>query len=165
MIEVFDDYLPLEVFKTIKEYVLSEHIPWYFSSKSVYEDDNCPQFSHTLYGDFEPISDVWSIIRPVMATLDPIGLYRIKFNSTPRTSEIIKKPLHYDISDAEGNVPNYNVCIIYINDNNGYTYFEDNQKVESKANRAVIFSGDVLHAGTSCTDSNTRVVLNIDYSK
>jgi len=92
-------------------------------------------------------------------------LYRIKFNSTPRTSEIIKKPLHYDISDAEGNVPNYNVCIIYINDNNGYTYFEDNQKVESKANRAVIFSGDVLHAGTSCTDSNTRVVLNIDYSK
>ena len=39
------------------------------------------------------------------------------------------------------------------------------QKVESKENRAVIFSGELLHAGTSCTDTDLRVVLNIDYCK
>ena len=49
--------------------------------------------------------------------------------------------------------------------NNGYTYFEDGQKVQSQENRAVIFSGDLLHAGTSCTDTDLRVVLNIDYCK
>ena len=52
-----------------------------------------------------------------------------------------------------------------MNDCDGYTYFEDGQKVESKENRAVIFEGDLLHAGTSCTDTDLRVVLNIDYCK
>ena len=40
-------------------------------------------------------------------------------------------------------IPNYHICVIYFNDNNGYTYFEDGQKVLSKENRAVIFSGDL----------------------
>jgi len=55
--------------------------------------------------------------------------------------------------------------LIYFNDNNGYTYFEDGQKIESKENRAVMFEGDLIHAGTSCTDKDLRVVLNIDYCK
>ena len=98
-------------------------------------------------------------------------MHRIKFNATPRTTNIKEKPLHVDVSgpqDDKGNftdIPNYHICVLYLNDNNGYTYFEDGQKVLSKENRAVIFSGDLLHAGTSCTDTDLRVVLNIDYCK
>ena len=52
-----------------------------------------------------------------------------------------------------------------MNDNNGYTYFEDGQKVKSKENRAVLFPSNLPHAGTSSTDTDLRVVLNIDYCK
>ena len=105
------------------------------------------------------------------STLNPFALHRIKFNATPRTTNIKEKPLHVDVSgpqDSQGNftdIPDYHICVIYFNDNDGYTYFEDGQKVVSKENRAVIFSGDLLHAGTSCTDADLRVVLNIDYCK
>ena len=146
-------------------------MPWYYSPTSVMAGDGCPQFSHACYIDAEPISDVYSIIKPVFSALNPFALHRIKFNATPKTKDIEEKPLHVDISgpqDDKGkftDIPNYHICVLYFNDNNGYTYFEDGQKIESKENRAVIFEGDLLHAGTSCTDTDLRVVLNIDYCK
>ena len=33
---------------------------------------------------------------------------------------------------------------LYMNDNNGYTYFEDGQRVESKENRTVLFPSNLL---------------------
>ena len=125
-----------------------------------------------LITNFCILNIVYNIIKPIFATLNPIGINRVKFNATSRTTEIQEKPLHVDITGPSDspeppfeNVPDYNICVIYFNDNNGYTYFEDGQKVVSKENRAVIFPGNFLHAGTSCTDASLRVVLNIDYSK
>ena len=170
-IEVYDNFLPTEVFTPIRDYVFSGRMPWYYTANSVKEGANCPQFSHMCYANCVPISDMFERVKPIFATLNPIGINRVKFNATSRTTEIQEKPLHVDISgpqDDKGKVtdiPNYHICVLYFNDNNGYTYFEDGQKVESKENRAVIFSGELLHAGTSCTDTDLRVVLNIDYCK
>ena len=171
-IEVYDNFLPEEVFTPIRDYVFGGHMPWYYMDMSVKKGDGCPQFSHGLYGDSEPRSETYNIVKPIFATLNPFAIHRVKFNATSRTTEIQEKPLHVDITGPSAspeppfeNVPDYNICVIYFNDNNGYTYFEDGQKVLSKENRAVIFSGDLLHAGTSCTDASLRVVLNIDYSK
>ena len=55
--------------------------------------------------------------------------------------------------------------IFYVNTNNGYTKFEDGTKVESVANRMVIFPSNMKHIGTSCTDEKTRVVINFNYFK
>ena len=121
--------------------------------------------------DFCVCHIIYNIIKPIFATLNPIGIHRVKFNATPRTAKIKEKPLHYDVTgqeDADGNytnIPNFNICVLYMNDNNGYTYFEDGQRVESKENRAVLFPSNLPHAGTSCTDTDLRVVLNIDYCK
>lgn len=168
-IEVYDDFLPEEVFTPIKDYVLGGQMPWYHSPSSVRDNDGCPQFSNAIYVDCAPVNmELWNIILPIFGTLNPIGISRVKFNATARTPEIKEKPLHIDIhtgTPESPNIPDYNICVIYFNDCNGYTYFEDGQRVESKANRAVIFSGDLLHAGTSSTDADLRVVLNIDYSK
>ena len=172
-IEVYDDFLPEEVFTPIKDYVLGGQFPWFHSSSSVKDNDGCPQFSSLIYVDCAPLNtDLWNRIRPIFATLNPIGISRVKFNATARTSKIQEKPLHVDITGPcespdppYPNVPDYSICVIYFNDCDGYTYFEDGQKVVSKENRAVIFPGDLLHAGTSCTDADLRVVLNIDYCK
>ena len=88
---------------------------------------------------------------------------RMKFNLGVRTPEIFERPFHKDYHDVlPENVP-YKVAIFYLNTNNGYTLFESGDKVESVANRKVIFDGKLKHCGTTCTDSKTRVVLNINY--
>ena len=60
---------------------------------------------------------------------------------------------------------NQQTAILYLNTNNGYTKFQQNglQDVHSVANRLVTFYGGLKHAGASCTDENTRIVLNINY--
>jgi len=80
-IEVYDNFLPTEVFNPIKEYIFGGVMPWYYSPTSVMEDDGCPQFSHACYIDSEPISYVYDMIKPVFNTLNPFALHRIKFNS------------------------------------------------------------------------------------
>ena len=60
-------------------------------------------------------------------------------------------------------VPGSLTAIFYINTNNGYTYFEDGQKIESIENRMVMFPSNIPHAGATCTDEDRRVVLNLNY--
>ena len=50
-----------------------------------------------------------------------------------------------------------------MNDNNGYTEFENGERVYSKANRAVIFDGQTMHSGVSCTDAKYRCVINWNF--
>ena len=83
-IEVYDNFLPEEVFTPIREYIFGGRMPWYYMPNSVHDDDKCPQFSHALYVDCEPISDVYNIIKPIFATLNPIGIHRVKFNARQR---------------------------------------------------------------------------------
>ena len=58
-IEVYDNFLPTEVFTPIRDYIFGGRMPWYYSSSSVRPNDSCPQFSHAMYVDSEPISDVY----------------------------------------------------------------------------------------------------------
>jgi hypothetical protein len=52
-----------------------------------------------------------------------------------------------------------------MNTNNGYTYFEDGTKAKSVANRLIKFDNVMYHSGTTCTDENQRVVININYKE
>ena len=47
--------------------------------------------------------------------------------------------------------------------NNGYTLFEDGTKVDSVANRMVLFEGNRLHTGATQTDERFRYVVNFNY--
>ena len=82
---------------------------------------------------------------------------RAKLNCTTRTSKIFKFKPHYD---WDGDC---NVAIFYINSNNGYTQFETGEKVESVENRLVTFDNKIEHFGTTPTNSQTRIVLNMCY--
>ena len=58
---------------------------------------------------------------------------------------------------------NWHTAIYYVNDNNGYTEFEDGTIIDSVENRVVIFSSEMLHTGRNCTDENVRVIINLNY--
>ena len=63
---------------------------------------------------------------------------------------------HFDI-------PNRLTAIYYVNTNNGWTEFENGDKVPSVENRIVIFDSSQLHTGTRTTNASSRVVINFNY--
>ena len=163
-IEIIDNIFPEDYFKSLQEMFLNNGFPWFFEPNSVLKNDCFPQFVHAVYKEFEPCSESWKYLKSgICNALQPHGLYRIKANATPVYSEVVEKPLHVDLKEEDGSVTPHRVAILYINTNDGYTVFEDGTKVESVANRMVLFPGHLKHAGTTCTDKPLRVVVNIDY--
>ena len=54
-------------------------------------------------------------------------------------------------------------AIFYLNTNNGYTLFEDSKKVDCVENRIAIFDSNKRHTGVTTTDTQSKVVLNINW--
>lgn len=162
-IEIIDNVFPEDYFKSIQEMFISNGFPWFCEPASVYENDGFPQFVHAIYREFQPCSEYWQYVKGMLSVLGVHGLYRIKANATPVYSEVVEKGMHIDMTESDGSVTPHRVAIVYINDNDGYTIFEDGTKVDSVANRMVLFPGHLKHAGTNCTNAPLRVVVNIDY--
>lgn len=163
-IQIIDNYLPEEEFRNIQSIIFSKSFPWYFDDYSVYPDDGIPQLVHPVYSSFEPRSDLWGHIFPILTPLENLrSILRIKLNLDVKDSEVKVKAFHYDQVDDEENVVPHQVLILYMNTCNGYTLFEDGTKIDSVENRAIIFPGEYRHTGTTCTDQTKRIVLNLNY--
>ena len=173
---VVDNFLDKSEYDTLYNHIIgstvTQQFPWYFNSKKI-DDVNIDynfQFVHNVIQNGKIDSPVtFEVLKPLLNKLKLKGLIRIKLNLTTKTSKIIKYPLHRDINvkdekDIEQlKKDNYKIAIFYMNSNNGYTYFEDGKKVKSVANRLLKFDNVMLHSGTTCTDENQRVVININY--
>jgi hypothetical protein len=159
--KIIDNFLPLDKFKEIKEHMLGPHLEWAFNSFVAYPDSELSkdpydfQFTHTFYYKCQPRSSRLNVIDPILQQINPSAVVRIKANLQTRTEKIVTHQYHLDHNDFDGKI-----AIFYINTNNGYTIFEDGTKVESIENRLVIFDGDVLHTGTTCTDQKVRCLIN-----
>lgn len=173
-IKIIDNFLPKEEFQNLKNIILSEDFLWFFSEFAVYFNDNYPQRCHWIYEDMQPCSILWNQIKPLLINGLELKNYqsilRIKINATQKTSSSKIQEFHHDLLlDEEdenqiSQVSPHNVALLYLNTNNGFTYFEGGEKVESIENRCVLFPGQLLHAGSTCTDQTSRVVLNINYT-
>lgn len=160
--KVIDDFLPSIEFTEIQKLMMDFGFPWYYNDCVTKADDNSEfQFVHMFYS---PLGGVVSdyprwreILKPYCDHLVRTAILRIKANLNVKQKSFIERELHQDFD-----VP-CKTAIAYINDNNGYTLFEDGTKVHSKANRVVIFDSHIRHAGVPCTDKNRRVVINFNY--
>jgi hypothetical protein len=161
--KVIDNYLPKDEFKSLQEDILSEFLPWYFFPQSVDDGDGIPQMGHIICQEDAPRSALWSSLEYLIKFLNPSYIFRIKLNMDLKNSQIITKEFHHDAVDENDQPIEHKVLIMYMNTCNGYTLFRDGTKVESIENRALLFSGDLEHTGTTCTDETRRVVLNINY--
>lgn len=165
-IQILDDFLPDDDFKSIQKFFMTGHIPWKFTDKvtGTEKSEDAFQFTHMFFDahpyyvlNFLSLADC-KPIRSILGELDPYILLRIKANLRTKTPKPIQSDFHTDLKTS-----NYTTSIYYLNSNNGYTLFEDGMKVPSIANRMITFNGDMRHCGVSCTDQQTRVVLNINY--
>ena len=162
---VVDNFLPQADFKLAQSLIMDYGFPWMWNDSVTKEvglaDPNEFQFVHLFY---DPLSGVvtdyprWiDIIKPYGDRMNPTSLMRIKANLNIGTKEYLTREFHTDFNVK------CTTAIAYMNNNNGYTLFEDGTKVESKENRVVIFDSQMRHAGIPCTDEKRRVVINFNF--
>ena len=74
---------------------------------------------------------------------------------------------HSDLSHdfKEDAVSHWTTAIFYINTNNGYTEFENAEKIESVAIRFIMFPSNIKHRGVTQTDEQTRIMINFNFLK
>jgi hypothetical protein len=163
--EVFDNYLDKDSFKVLKSvFVNNYNFPWYYNEiitkENLNEEFNLDrhQFTHVLYRENQGVSsDFYQYVVPLVDKINSPLLMRVKANLATRTEKHVEGGFHTDSK------LNHKTAVFYLNTNNGYTLFENGEKVESLENRLVVFNSDVLHTGVSQTDTKIRCLLNINY--
>ena len=155
-IKIEDNFLVQEDFDKIQKRMMGYSFPWFYNDGD--KDMKYLHFQHT----FEVSKD--ENMSLILAVLNPVSVFRIRALLLAKTSIIVESTLHSDLFGApEEKIKQWTTSIFYVNTNNGYTKFEDGTKVESVANRMLTFPTNMKHAGTSCTDEKTRVVINFNY--
>ena len=156
MVRVVDDFLPMDVFKQMSDWIMGEDITWRYAP-IIDDDDRYSQYCHIVYKDDIPYSDQFNQFNQTFADrLSVQSWVRIKVNSKVRTERLIEYPLHYDDPCEKIAFFNVNTC-------NGYTYFEDHEPVPSIANRMILFRRDMKHGGTTTSNVNRRIGINFNY--
>ena len=160
MFKIIDEFLLSEEHLALKNIMESARFPWYYHNGktdiNVGEKLFDYQLVHLFYFDNKVNSDEFHILDPIIKKLNPLSLVRIKANLNPITNKLVVSNHHTDQSFK------CKAAIYYLNDNNGYTMIGD-KKVESKANRMVLFNADEEHYGTNSTNCNNRMLININY--
>ena len=176
--KIEDNFLEQKVFDELQTLMMGENFAWYFRSRyyakiasdtsyiGLKEEDVLDQFqfTHTFYEDKTPQSSYMEQVQCFLELLSVLSIGRIRANLNTRLPTFIKNPFHSDMENIlEEKQKQWTTSIFYVNTNDGYTEFEDGTKVESVANRMLTFPANTKHTGTTCTDQQTRVVINFNY--
>jgi len=163
-IEVSDNFIKEKnIFNDIKNLLMSNDFPYYCNTRVPGKGGASDfYFSHILYNNDQQRSNFFNIIvPPILDKLEFKKLYRAKVNCYTKEHKHIHTEMHTDLHC--NNVPiKHTVALLSINNNNGYTFFENGDKVLSKENRLALFDGDLKHCSVAQTDEYLRLNIVID---
>ena len=159
MIEIFDNFLPEEEFKSIQSFMMGGEFRWFYANGRAFADDGEFHMTHMFFqpevGSNSEHLNMWNNF---MQQVGAKKCERIKANLTFKTPTIETAPFHTDFADMK-------TATFYISTNNGYTEFENGVRVNSVANRVCIFDSNLLHRGTTHSEGDhQRVVVNFNYA-
>ena len=159
MIQIIDNFLDEEEFKSIQSFMMGGKFRWFFWGSKVSDYDSKYQFAHMFYqpevGSNSEYLDMWTTF---MNKVEAKKCMRIKANLTLKTSTHESTLYHVDYPDMK-------TAIFYINTNNGYTEFENGVRVNSVSNRVCIFDSNLKHRGVTHTEGDQqRIVVNFNYA-
>ena len=158
MIEIIDNFLPEEEFKSIQSFMMGGEFKWFYVEGRAFVDDGSFQMIHMFFqpevGSNSEHLNMWNTF---MNKVEAKKCERIKANLTFKTPTIELSEYHSDYDDMK-------TAIFYINTNNGYTEFESGVRVSSVANRVCIFDSNLKHRGTTHNEGDQqRIVVNFNY--
>ena len=159
MMQIIDNFLDEEEFKSIQSFMMGGKFRWFYSEGRTYSGDGEFLMLHMFYqpevGSNSEHLSIWSNF---MKQVGAKECTRIKANLTFKTPTIEPAPFHTDYEDMK-------TATFYINTNNGYTEFESGVRVSSVANRVCIFDSNLRHRGTTHTEGDQqRIVVNFNYA-
>tara|TARA_R100001230_G_C5672189_1_gene177235 strand:- start:607 stop:1125 length:519 start_codon:yes stop_codon:yes gene_type:complete len=163
--EIVDNFLSPEEFKIVQDIVLNNkgesYFPWYFAGYVGQENDTNSDgfyFVHNFY-EFDKVcsSFLQDTQKLILSKLKVKNLIRAKANLFPRTENLITYRKHVDYVEP------HTGAVFYLNTCNGFTMLEDDTRIESIANRMLIFDSSKPHASTNCTDEYRRVNFNFNF--
>lgn len=169
--EIIDNYLPETEFQKILNIVEDSGFTWSLAPKLI-ETSNPDDYYFTRVlvekglEIFPNSSEIVKILlTPVAKKLQKkLFVTRSKINLFLKETTHFGYGMHQDVIDGNGELSrNYNSLLIYLEDSNGYTEFDDGDIVNSIRNRAIFFRSDVWHQTITSTDTVFRRNVNINY--
>ncbi len=159
MIEIIDNFLPEEEFKSIQSFMMGGEFRWFYTEGRATRDDGLFLMIHMFYQpEVGPNSEHLNMWNTFMQQVGAKKCERIKANLTFKTPTIEPGPYHQDYPDMK-------TAVFYINTNDGYTEFKNGVKVESVANRVCIFDSNLKHRGTTHSEGGQqRIAVNFNYA-
>ena len=166
--EIIDNFLSKDDFDKLKNSIMDNYFPWFHFDEIVDKGEDNKDMAfysvHMLYDNDRPTFNTsFELMDPILNKLKEINLgtlVRVKINSYPNQNKFIEHNMHQDFPPSK--LP-YKACLFSLNTCDGYTKFEDGTKVESVANRAIIFDPTFYHCSTNTTNQTRRVNINFNY--
>ena len=158
--KVIYSVLKKEEHENIENKFISNNFPWFYSAHQSSTDNNSYLFHH-FYSNNQITSNFYYLILPIIEIIKPVSLINIRANLVINRNKVIKSAYHYD--KFNNNALDHQTLIYYVNTNNGYTEFENKNKVNCIANSMIIFKANNKHRGCSQTDSDYKSVININF--
>ena len=166
-VQIFNNFLEPEVFLEIKKFIMSPRCQWryvnYIAHKDGRDNDNDGYFVHSFkdchpqtFEDRYPESPHFPLIAKILDKIKYQNILRIRSSLYPRRDVQKPDPFHIDYDFP------HKVCIFYVNTNNGYTMFENGEKIPSVENQLATFDGNEKHCSVVQTDTSARYIVNIN---
>jgi hypothetical protein len=170
---IIDNALPRLTFNKLCDIFFARDFPWYFLEHSAFDKElSSNNYSYSFYNlilnnrngnTWEPAYTLCSSALDVILSdyYDNINLIRIRAGMHTSHSENVIDDPHVDLKTP------HTVALLYLNDTDAPTRLYTNGetiKIKSKANRCVIFNGNIMHSSTKQTDPSRRITINYNFT-
>ena len=165
---VIDDFIPNDIFKGLQKTICSNKFTFNVITNvdaqpgAIKQEDYWSWYLiHMVYWNDTPYSELFQpLYNEFIPRFKKLGLFksllRIKVNAFPSTSVVHEHNKHIDYSyNHIGAVFSLNTC-------DGYTKLKDDTKVDSVANRLLIFDASQTHQSTTTSTSKLRYNINFN---
>lgn len=167
MYNIIDNYLSETEFSYVYNTIHNIDFNWCLWKKANYNsnEDNHFQFAHSFVNYkkecYKTSSKLPILIMKRIAKKEKKQLIisKAKANLFLKNNNHVKLGFHKDIEDDTF----LKTLILYLEDSNGYTEFENGEKIMSVKNRALIFNAHSIHQTVTQTDTMFRTNVNINF--